>query len=46
MKATYADNDYFWVFQLIGNDKLLFEANESIVPESDSQWEDGMVFFR
>ena len=44
MKSTYAEKDYCWIFQLVDNDTMKFMADESIVPESDFQWENGMIF--
>ena len=44
MKSTYAGKDYCWIFQLVEKDTMKFIADESVVPESDSLWEDGMVF--
>lgn len=44
MKSTYAEKDYSWVFQLVDEDMMILLADESVIPESDAQWEDGMVF--
>lgn len=44
MKSSYAEKEYCWVFQLVDNDTMILIADESIVPGTASQWEDGMVF--
>ena len=46
LAGKYANEDYCYAFTLIGNDKLRFELGRSKIPQSQSEWKDGMVFSR
>ena len=43
-EGKYLDEDYRYAFTLISSDELRFEFDRSIIPQSQSEWRDGMVF--
>ena len=43
-EGKYLNEDYRYAFTLIANDELRFELDQSKIPQSQSEWRDGMVF--
>lgn len=43
-EGKYLSEDYRYAFTLIANDELRFELGQSRIPQSQSEWTDGMVF--
>lgn len=43
-EGKYINEDYRYAFTLIASDELRFEFDRSKIPQSQSEWRDGMVF--